>query len=160
MSKIRILALALVVALVSSGLAAVIDTTAPKKARAQSLVYTLLTSSGQISIASGTPAVIVSATSGKSIVVTGLQLATVSTGGVVTFYNGTSAPTTTGLTFLNGNTLNAYVPASTSVNNNVVIPASLLPPEGTGSIATTAGNAFCAQLNGCTLVFLVQYYLR
>ena len=116
--------------------------------------------SGQTSIASGTPAVIVTGTSGQKIVVTAMKLATVSTGGVVTFYDG--AATTTAL-------FTAYVPASTSVNNNVDITSDFLGNAwptlagGAGTAGTsygTAGNSLCAQLNGCTLVYSVTYYVQ
>lgn len=132
----------------------------PSVARAVNPATGQKIASGQISIASGTPAVIVTGTTGMKIVVTGMRLATVTTGGVVTFYDG--AATTTAL-------LTAYVPASTTANNNVEISPTFLGDAwptlagGAGTAGTgygTTGNSLCAQLNGSTLVYEVTYYLK
>lgn len=161
---LRPTALALVLALIAIGLIGALSVHSPREARAQNTQLVTQTVGGQISIAAGTPAVLITNTttgsSAQKIVVTGMKLATVSTGGIVQFYNGTANPATTGLTFVNGNPFAAYVPASTSVNNNVEIGANILPQQGTGVLATTAGNHFAAQLNGCTLVYEISYFYQ
>lgn len=104
------------------------------------------TDSGTISIAGGTPAILISAsTTGKAIRVKEMQLSTITTGGIVTFYNGADATK-----FLS----NAYVVPSTTVNNNVRVP------EGLCNFVTAANQPLCAQLNGCTLVWTIRYQLE
>ena len=121
-------------------------------ALAQQFGAPVITASSTIAISGSTPAVIVTAVAGRSIVVTSMKIASITTGGIVTFYNGTASAA-----FGDGNGLNVYAPASTSVNNNVDVTAALIGPTGK---ATTAGNGLYAQLNGCTLCYTVQYYLQ
>jgi hypothetical protein len=122
--------------------------------------YNLSTVGGSVSISGATPAVLVSGVAGQKIYVVSMRLATVGTGGLVQLYNGTANPTTTGLTFANGNPFAAYVPASTSVNNNVFIGPEILPQQGGGMLITSSGLPLCAQLNGAILVYEVQYYVQ
>ena len=150
----KIIALALLVGL---GLGAMLGTHAIREARAQSVNFTYQTAGGYISISAATPAILISATTGKQIVVIGMKLAAVSTGGPITFYNGANAANTL---FAGGNGFTAYCPASTTANNNVDIGASLLPIQGSGVLATSAGSALCAQLGSCTLCYQIQYYLQ
>lgn len=157
-NKFVVAILALVLLGVGAGLGPVLEL---RKAHAQSLQLSYSVASGTVSIAAGTPAVLVTNTttgnSAQKIVVVGVKLATITTGGIVTFYNGADATKTA---FAGGNGLSVYAPVSTTVNNNVTLDSTVLPQQGSGVVATTAGSSFCAQLNGSTIVYQVQYYMQ
>lgn len=165
MKTSRLLSSALAGAVAAACVAALVTLYAPAvdvlpRARAQNVASGQKMASGSTSISAGTPAVIVTGTAGAKIVVTAMRIATVTTGGLVTFYDG--AATTTAL-------FSVYAPASTSVNNNVEVSPFFLGNAwptiagGAGTAGTgygTAGNSLCAQLNGCTLVYEICYYLN
>lgn len=109
------------------------------------------TASGQVSIAAGTPATLISASTGQVIKVKCMKLATVTTGGTVSFYSDADATK---------NVFTAYAPVSTSVNNNVSIGRDILPQNGPYMLQSLAGKPFCAQLNGATLVYEIVYELQ
>lgn len=159
MSKIaRFAGLALVLVLVAAGLFGAAQTAALHESHAQNLGFATQTASGATSISAGTPAVLISAsTTGQTIIVTKIRIATVTAGGTVTFYNGTANPLTTGLTFKGGNNLSMFAPVSTAVNNNVELS---LPQQGAGIIQTATNTAFCAQLNGASLVYYAEFYYQ
>lgn len=104
--------------------------------------------SSATSISAGTPAVLVSAVAGKSIIVKAMKLSTVTTGGLVSFYNGADASK-----FVH----NTYVPVSSPTTGAPIdVPESIIGP----GFKTDPGVALCAQLNGCTLVWEIQYQLE
>jgi hypothetical protein len=96
--------------------------------------------SGKTSIASGTPAVIVSAVSGKVIRVRIIPHLVSSAAGTVTFYDG--ATTTTHIASF-----------ECIAGSSVPIGQKWTEQDLGPGFATTAGNALCAQLNGANLTY-------